>query len=67
MNKFKKYPSNNSYIKIHQKKMIDDERYKLYLEWCKEKGQLAMDKNGFEELRNQEKEFYESFKKMGIS
>ncbi len=67
INRFKKYPDDNSYIKIHQKKISDDERYKQYLEWCKEKGQLPMDKKGFEEIRDNEKALYEKFNKIGIN
>ena len=67
INKFKKYPNNNSYINIHQKKISDDEHYKQYLDWCKEKGQMAMDKKGFEEIRNNEKALYEKFNKIGIN
>ncbi len=67
LNKFKKFPDDNSYIKIHQKKISDDEHYTQYLEWCKINGQVAMDKKGFEEIRNNEKALVDKFNKIGIN
>lgn len=47
----------NKYIQMHQKKMYDDAMYNQYLEFCKMHGELPMEKEGFHELRNKEKEF----------
>ena len=66
INLFRKYPYND-YVKSHQKKIIDDNNYTQYLEWCKEKGQVAMDKKGFEEIRNNEKALVDRFNKIGIN
>ena len=67
INKFRKFPIDNSYINIHKKKISDDERYTQYLEWCKKNGQVAMDKKGFEEIRDNEKALYEKYHRIGIS
>jgi len=66
INLFRKYP-NNDYVKTHQKKIDDDKNYNQYLEWCKDKGQVAMDKKGFMEIRNNEKALVEKFNKIGIN
>ena len=44
----------NHYIKTHQKKMQDDYLYDEYLKFCKDKGELPMEKSGFQELRMKE-------------
>lgn len=46
----------NHYIKIHQQKMNDDQKYSEYLEFCKRNGEIPMEKSGFRELRNKEKD-----------
>ena len=66
INLFRKH-SNNSYVLSHQKKIKDDIKYQQYLEWCKEKGQVAMNKKGFEEIRNNEKALVDRFNKIGIN
>lgn len=66
VNLFQKHP-NNSYVQSHQKKIKDDNQYQQYLEWCKEKGQVAMNKKGFEEIRNNEKALFEKFNQIGIN
>lgn len=56
----------NHYIETHQKKMQDDYLYNEYLKFCKEKGELPMEKSGFQELRMKEdamnRKINESFK-----
>lgn len=47
---------NNHYIRTHQKKMRDDYLYEEYLEFCKNNGELPMEKSGFRELRMKEEE-----------
>lgn len=44
----------NHYIETHQKKMYDDYLYDEYLKFCKDKGELPMEKSGFQELRMKE-------------
>ncbi|WBV60239.1 hypothetical protein PFY12_14520 [Chryseobacterium camelliae] len=44
----------NHYIETHQKKINDDYLYDEYLKFCKEKGELPMEKSGFQELRMKE-------------
>ena len=56
----------NKYIINHEKKMNDDAEYDEYLEWCKVKGELAADKEGFDEYRMKEYHLYKKLLKSGI-
>lgn len=56
----------NRYIINHEKKLIDDAEYDEYLEWCKFKGELAVDKDGFDEHRMKEFLMYKKLLKSGI-
>lgn len=56
----------NKYIEIHEKKIIDDKEYNEYLEWCKMKGEIAVDKEGFDEHRMKEYLMYRKLIKFGI-
>lgn len=57
----------NIYIAKHEKKLKDDEAYEEYLEWCKMKGELAEDKEGFDEYRMREYQLYKKLIKHGFS
>ena len=57
----------NKYIMNHEKKIKDDAEYDEYLEWCKFKGELAVDKEGFNEYRMHEYQLYKKLLKHGIS
>ncbi len=57
----------NKYIIDHEKKLIDDAVYDEYLDWCKFKGEVAVDKNGFDEHRMKEYHLYKKLLKHGIS
>ncbi|RMZ60069.1 hypothetical protein D1632_10800 [Chryseobacterium nematophagum] len=59
-------PSLNKYIVKHEEKLKDDEEYKEYIEWCKMKGELAADKEGFDEYRMKEYQLYKKLIKHGI-
>lgn len=52
----------NHYIETHQKKMYDDYLYDEYLKFCKDKGELPMEKSGFQELRMKEDAMKERLK-----
>lgn len=56
----------NRYIQNHEKKLKDDAEYEEYLEWCKMKGELAVDKDGFDEHRMKEFMMYKKLMKSGI-
>ncbi len=56
----------NKYIANHEAKLKDDEEYQEYLEWCKMKGELAADKEGFDEYRMKEYQLYKKLIKHGI-
>lgn len=56
----------NKYIAEHEKKLIDDQEYNEYLEWCKEKGEIAVDKEGYDEHRMKEYLMYKKLLKFGI-
>ena len=56
----------NKYIEIHEKKIIDDTMYNDYLEWCKAKGEIAVDKEGYDEHRMKEYMMYKKLMKFGI-
>ena len=57
----------NSYIDVHQKKKLDDLKYKSYLKWCEKENEIPIDKRGFEDIRNKEKSLYEGLEKHGIN
>ncbi|MGL5233841.1 MAG: hypothetical protein ACRC8Z_03665 [Empedobacter falsenii] len=56
----------NSYIIEHEKKIADEKVYEEYLEWCKIKGELPIDKIGFDEHRMKEFMMYKKLLKNGI-
>lgn len=56
----------NKYIEIHEKKIVDDKEYNEYLEWCKMKGEIAVDKEGYDEHRMKEYLMYRKLVKYGI-
>jgi hypothetical protein len=56
----------NKYIAKHEAKLKDDEEYQEYIEWCKMKGELAADKEGFDEYRMKEYQLYKKLIKHGI-
>lgn len=56
----------NKYIEIHEKKIIDDKEYNEYLEWCKMKGEIAVEKEGYDEHRMKEYLMYRKLIKFGI-
>lgn len=56
----------NKYIEIHEKKIIDDNEYNDYLEWCKMKAEIAVDKEGYDEHRMKEYLMYRKLIKYGI-
>lgn len=56
----------NRYIQNHEQKLKDDAEYEEYLEWCKMKGELAVDKDGFDEHRMKEFLMYKKLMKSGI-
>lgn len=56
----------NKYIEIHEKKILDDKEYDEYLEWCKMKGEIAVDKEGYDEHRMKEYLMYRKLIKYGI-
>lgn len=56
----------NRYIEIHEKKLVDDNEYTEYLEWCKMKGEIAVDKEGYDEHRMKEYLMYRKLIKYGI-
>ena len=56
----------NKYIEIHDKKITDDMEYNDYLEWCKMKGEIAVDKEGYDEHRMKEYLMYKKLMKFGI-
>lgn len=58
---------NNKYIIDHEKKIEDDKIYDEYLEWCKIKGELPVEKNGFDKHRMEEYYLYKKIMKHGIS
>ncbi|RMZ58963.1 hypothetical protein D1632_15470 [Chryseobacterium nematophagum] len=60
-------PPVNKYITRHEEKLKDDQEYKEYIEWCKIKGELANDKEGFDEYRMKEYQLYKKLIKHGIS
>lgn len=56
----------NKYIIEHEQKMIDDTVYEEYLEWCKFKGEVPAEKNGFDKHRMEEYHLYKRLLKHGI-
>ena len=56
----------NKYIARHEEKLKDDQEYQQYIEWCKMKGELAGDKEGFDEYRMKEYQLYKKLIKHGI-
>ena len=56
----------NKYIEDHKKKLKDDNEYNEYLEWCKMKGEIAIEKEGYDEYRMQEYLMYRKLIKFGI-
>lgn len=56
----------NKYIIEHEKKIEDDKIYEEYLEWCKFKGEIPVDKVGFDEHRMKEFQMYKKLLKHGI-
>lgn len=53
----------NPYILEHERKIIDDEIYEEYVEWCKFRGELPVDKKGFDEHRTKEWKLQNKIKK----
>ena len=58
---------NNTYIIQHEQKIKDDAVYDEYLDWCKFKGELPVDKIGFDEYRMKEYQLYKKLLKSGIA
>ena len=56
----------NKYIEIHEKKITNDTEYNDYLQWCKMKGEIAVDKEGYDEHRMKEYLMYKKLIKFGI-
>lgn len=56
----------NKYIIDHEKKLKDDADYEEYLEWCKFKGELPADREGFDEYDMKEYQHYKKLMKYGI-
>lgn len=56
----------NKYIIEYENKMKDDAVYAEYLEWCKFKGEIPVDKVGFDEHRMKEFQMYKKLLKHGI-
>lgn len=56
----------NTYIENHEKKLKDDKDYNEYLEWCKMKGEMALEKEGYDEYRMKEYHLYKKLMKHGI-
>lgn len=56
----------NRYIIDHEKKLIDDKEYQEYLEWCKFKGELPADREGFDTYDMKEYQHYKKLMKYGI-
>lgn len=56
----------NKYIIEHENKMKDDDEYEEYLEWCKFKGEIPVDKVGFDVHRMKEFQMYKKLLKHGI-
>jgi len=56
----------NRYIIDHEKKLKDDADYEEYLEWCKFKGELPADREGFDEYDMKEYQHYKKLMKYGI-
>jgi len=56
----------NKYIAEHKKKLMDDEEYQEYLEWCEIKGEIPAEKEGFDKHRMQEYHLYKKLLKHGI-
>lgn len=57
---------NNKYIIDHEQKLIDDKVYDEYLDWCKFKGEVPAEKNGFDKHRMEEYQLYKKLIKHGI-
>ncbi|PIF44297.1 hypothetical protein CLU96_1238 [Chryseobacterium sp. 52] len=57
----------NKYIVIHEQKIKDDSEYQDYFEWCKMKGEIAVEKEGYDEHRMKEYMMYKKLMKYGIS
>ncbi len=57
----------NKYIIDHEKKIVDDKEYEEYLEWCNVKGEIPVEKKGFDEHRMEEYHLYKKLLKHGIS
>ena len=56
----------NKYIIDHEKKLKNDEEYQEYLDWCKFKGELPAEKEGFDEHQMKEYQLYKKLMKYGI-
>lgn len=56
----------NKYIIDHEQKMKDDSEYEEYLEWCKFKGEMAAEKEGYDKHRMEEYHLYKKLMKHGI-
>ncbi len=56
----------NKYILEHEQKIIDDEVYEEYVDWCKVKGEIPVGKIGFDEHRMKEYHLYKKLIKHGI-
>ncbi len=56
----------NKYIIEHEKKLQDDKVYEEYLDWCKFKGEIPVDKEGYDEHRMKEFQMYKKLIKHGI-
>ena len=53
----------NPYVLEHERKLIDDEVYDEYIEWCKFHGELPMEKKGFDEIRMKEWKLQQQIRK----
>lgn len=56
----------NKYIENHEKKVQDDIHYEEYMEWCKIKGEIALEKEGYDEYRMKEYMMYKKLMKYGL-
>jgi hypothetical protein len=56
----------NKYIIEHEKKMLDDKEYEEYIEWCKIKGEIPVEKEGYDKHRMEEYHLYKNLIKNGI-
>ena len=56
----------NKYIIDHERKLKNDKEYAEYLDWCKFKGELPAEKEGFDEHQMKEYQLYKKLMKYGI-